>query len=63
MSCYLKNIPANLTVSSGNRGIEFPYNYCDLPDQETCYLAIRDNEGKIAIEQQTGDSILLRCIE
>jgi hypothetical protein len=63
MSCYLKNIPANLTISSGNRGIDFPYNYCDLPEQETCYLAAKDNGDKIEIMQENGEIITLRCIE
>jgi len=63
MVCQIKNIPEGSTIYSGNRGIGFPYNICDLPPDEVCFLAADDSGSEIAIIQQNGEQIILRCIE
>ena len=67
MSCLIKNIPPDFRIASGNRGAGFPYNVCDLPAEEICYLAVDDennsnNEIKIELDQENGDPVALRCI-
>jgi hypothetical protein len=63
MTCYIKNIPAGLAVASGNRGIGFPFNTCELPLEEICFLAKENNGDAIVLTQENGEPILLRCIE
>jgi hypothetical protein len=61
MPCIIKNVPPNFIVAPGNRGIGFPYNVCELPLPEICYLAVDDNGTEL--NQENGDQIRLRCIE
>lgn len=67
MSCLIKNIPPDFMIASGNRGTGFPYNQCDLPAEEICYLAVDDennnnDEIKIELDQENGEPVVLRCI-
>ena len=63
MNCFIKNIPPGATITSGNRGINFPYNTCELPEAEVCFLAKDDNGQEIELQAETGEIIILRCIE
>ena len=63
MPCIIKNLPPNFKVASGNRGYGFPYNICELPLEEICYLAVDDSGTEIELRQENEDQLNLRCIE
>ena len=63
MSCFIKNIPQDQKIVSGNRGYGFPFDTCTLPESEICYIAVRDDGSKIVLNQENGEPVLLRCIE
>ena len=63
MSCLIKNVPQDIKIYSGNRGVNFPYNVCNLPPEEICYLATDDFGNEIELNQENGDQVNFRCIE
>jgi len=63
MSCLIKNVPSGYKLFSGNRGNNFPYKECNLPPEEVCYLATDDYGNEIELNQENGDTVILRCIE
>jgi len=63
MSCLIKHIPPNIKVASGNRGLSFPYNTFDLPEEDICFLAFNNNGNTLEVRQENEDLIILKCIE
>lgn len=63
MSCIIKVVPPNLNVSSGNRGVGFPYDACEIPPPEICFLSVNDFGNEIPLSQENNDGIVLRCLE
>ena len=65
MYCFPKNIPPNLSTTSGNRGASFYYKECFLIEAALCAITIQERDDMfIALEEAIFDDdlILVECL-
>jgi hypothetical protein len=63
MSCFIKNVPRNAQVASGNRGIGFPTDpidcYFENPAYD-CFLAVQESRN-LSLFTTTRQQIAINC--
>lgn len=57
MLCLPKNIPGDLALASGNRGVKFFKSGCDLPDQEKCFIVLEENSDFVILKEESDELI------
>jgi inner membrane protein involved in colicin E2 resistance len=65
MSCFIKNIPKNSRVASGNRGIGFPTEAKDCyfePIDYDCFLALQESQN-LSLLTVGRQQIAINCIQ